>query len=117
MKRKSLLFISMMLVLSMFLAACGGKGNNAGSSKNGKKAAQDLSINIKTEPPTLNPGLANDTTSAAVLHQTFEGLTRFIGQDGTPENAMWEKVLKSLMTKKNIRLKFVTMQNGQTVTL
>ena len=56
MKRKSLLFISMMLILSIFLAACGG-GNDTGK-KDGENVAQDLRININTEPPTLHPGLA-----------------------------------------------------------
>ena len=57
----------MVLVLSVFLAACGGKGN----SKDGEKASQDLSINIKTEPPTLHPGLAEDSTSGTVLRQVL----------------------------------------------
>ena len=62
----------MMLVLSMFLAACGG-GDDTGK-KDGEKAAQDLRINIKTEPPTLHPGLAEDSTSGTVLRQVLEGL-------------------------------------------
>ena len=49
----------MILILSVFLAACGGKGNDAGSSKDGENATQDLRININTEPPTLHPGLAD----------------------------------------------------------
>ena len=72
MKKKSLLFISMLLILGVFLAACGG-GNNTGK-KDGKKVAQDLRININTEPPTLHPGLAEDSTSGTVLRQVLEGL-------------------------------------------
>ena len=114
MKKRSLLFLSMLLVLSMFLAACGGKGNNAGSSKDGEKATQDLSINIKTEPPTLHPGLAEDSTSGTVLRQVLEGLTR-INLEGKAELAL-RKMLKSLTIKKHIHSLFV-IQNGQTVTL
>ena len=33
-------------------------------------------ININTEPPTLHPGLAEDSTSGTVLRQVFEGLSR-----------------------------------------
>ena len=91
MKKRSLLFLSMLLVLSVFLAACGGKGDNAGSSKDGEKATQDLSINIKTEPPTLHPGLAEDSTSGTVLRQVLEGLTR-INLEGKAELAAAEDV-------------------------
>ncbi|WP_338449047.1 peptide ABC transporter substrate-binding protein [Niallia oryzisoli] len=92
MKKRTLLFLSMLLVLSMFLAACGGGKDEAGSSKDGaKKAAQDLRININTEPPTLNPGLAEDSTSGTVLRQVFEGLSR-INLDGKAELAAAEDV-------------------------
>ncbi|UAC49090.1 peptide ABC transporter substrate-binding protein [Bacillus aquiflavi] len=93
-KRFSLLF-SMLLVFSVFLAACGG--GNADGDKADKKdkaksnAEQELAININTEPPTLNPGLAKDSTSGAVLLQAFEGLTR-INKDGKPEEAMAKKI-------------------------
>ncbi len=90
MKKRLLLFFSMLLVLSMFLAACGGnKNNNAGGGK--EKVAQDLRINIANDPPTLHPGLAQDTTSGTVLRQTFEGLTR-INLEGQPENAIAKDV-------------------------
>ena len=91
MKKRSLLFLSMLLVLSVFLAACGGKGDNVGSTKDGEKATQDLSINIKTEPPTLHPGLAEDSTSGTVLRQVLEGLTR-INLEGKAELAAAEDV-------------------------
>ena len=58
MKKRSLLFLSMVLVLSVFLAACAGKGNNAGSSKDGEKATQDLSINIKKIAANFTPWLS-----------------------------------------------------------
>lgn len=89
MKKRSLLFLSMLLVLSMFLVACGGnKEDNAGSNKEEK---QELNININTEPPTLNPGLAEDSTSGTVLRQTFEGLSR-INLKGEAELAAAEDV-------------------------
>jgi len=100
-KRLSILF-SLLLVLSMFLAACSGNkettsnSNSSSSTDNEKKeekseVAQNLRININTEPPALHPGLAKDTTSGAVLNQTFEGLTR-ISPDGKPEPAAAEKI-------------------------
>src|SRR6478752_1698145 len=94
-KRLSILF-SLLLVMSLFLAACGfnkesGGSENASSDGGDKKKEQELRVNIKTEPFSLNPGLANDSTSSNVLLQTFEGLTR-IGKDGKPENAMAKDV-------------------------
>ncbi len=82
--------------MSLFLAACGfnkesGGSENASSDGGDKKKEQELRVNIKTEPFSLNPGLANDSTSSNVLLQTFEGLTR-IGKDGKPENAMAKDV-------------------------
>ena len=50
---------------------------------------QTLNVNIKTEPPSLHPGSATDTTSGAVLNQTFEGLMR-VNQEGEVEEAMAE---------------------------
>ncbi|WNS75759.1 peptide ABC transporter substrate-binding protein [Bacillus sp. DTU_2020_1000418_1_SI_GHA_SEK_038] len=103
MSKKNFIFISMLLVLSMFLAACGGakkttttetpKNNENGGEKQEEKAEvpQNLRININTEPPSLHPGLAKDTTSGAVLLQTFEGLTR-IDQEGKPVEAAAEKI-------------------------
>ena len=52
-----------------------------------KKQNKSLDININTEPPTLHPGLAEDSTSGTVIRQTFEGLSR-ISLEGKPELAV-----------------------------
>lgn len=82
--------------MSLFLAACGfnkeSGGSSSGGNDSGKAKSQDLRVNIKTEPFSLNPGLANDSVSGAVLRQTFEGLTR-LGKDGKPEEAMAKKLM------------------------
>nr|WP_281064458.1 peptide ABC transporter substrate-binding protein [Cytobacillus eiseniae] len=81
----------------MFLAACGGNDNadsgEKGSDSDAGKSdvAQELRVNINTEPPSLHPGLAKDSTSGTVLRQTFDGLTR-IGKDGKPEEAAAENI-------------------------
>ncbi|GIO26745.1 peptide ABC transporter substrate-binding protein [Ornithinibacillus bavariensis] len=99
-KKWSLLF-ALILGLGLVLAACGGdktggekKNNNEQSENSGENegsasegAEQVLNVNIKSEPPSLHPGLATDTTSGAVLYQVFEGLMR-INQEGVPEPAM-----------------------------
>lgn len=98
-KRFSILF-GLLLTLSLFLAACGGgekaeepavDDGNGTTVEEPAEVAQELQINITSEPPALNPGLASDSTSGTVLLQTFEGLTRN-GQDGTPEKAMAEDI-------------------------
>ncbi|KON89428.1 ABC transporter substrate-binding protein [Sporosarcina globispora] len=97
MNKRLSIFFSMLLVLSMFLAACSGGGDNAdGGEKGGDDGGksdvpQELRVNINTEPPSLNPGLAQDSTSGTVLRNVLEGLTR-IGPDGKPEKAMAEDI-------------------------
>lgn len=88
--------IVVVLTMGMVLAACGGNDSKEDSAKKGSDskdeslaAEQTLNINIKTEPPSLHPGTATDSTSSAVLYNTFEGLMR-INHDGKPEPAMAE---------------------------
>ncbi|WP_318614790.1 peptide ABC transporter substrate-binding protein [Sporosarcina sp. YIM B06819] len=106
------LLLALVFVMSLLLAACNGgkKGvskekeepakteNTEATTEETKKVEeptpareQKLNVNIKTEPPSLHPGLATDTTSGAVLNQTFEGLMR-VNQQGKVEEAMAEKV-------------------------
>ncbi|WP_368985583.1 peptide ABC transporter substrate-binding protein [Caldifermentibacillus hisashii] len=94
MKKRGSFLLVLLLLLGMILSACGGGSDKTGgeNSKNSEeKAKQGLKVNIKTEPFSLHPGLANDSTSGSVLRNTFDGLTR-IGKDGKPENAIAEKV-------------------------
>ena len=64
------LVISMLIVSSMVLTACGGSGALA-------EDPVTLNWNWGTEPPTIDPSLATDTTSVDVVGNTFMGLTRF----------------------------------------
>ena len=41
-----------------------------------KKQNKIFALNINTEPPTLHPGLAEDSTSGSVLRQVFEGFIK-----------------------------------------
>jgi oligopeptide transport system substrate-binding protein len=106
-KKWSLLLV-LLFAIGLVLAACNGGGNNAngddgdsGTEEQGGDSGntgteeggdsgdveQVLNVNIKSEPPSLHPGLATDTTSGAVLDQVFEGLMR-INQEGVVEPAM-----------------------------
>src|SRR5690625_3489455 len=100
--KKWSLLLALVFAMGMFLAACGGNDSaddkhtsDSGDNSNGGEGAladeQEFSMNIKTEPPSLHPGKATDSTSGAVLHQVFEGLTR-INPEGEPEEAMAEEI-------------------------
>src|SRR5699024_1094313 len=53
---------------------------------------QVLNITIKTEPPSLHPAKATDTTSSAVLDQVLEVSTRINQERGEPEEAKAEEM-------------------------
>ncbi len=109
-----------MLVLSLFLAACGGfsKKDDANDDKAGGKKSdvpQELRVNIKTEPFSLHPGLANDSVSGNVLRQTFEGLTTI--KDGKPELAAAESYeVSDDLTTYTFKLRDAKWTNGDPVT-
>src|SRR5699024_7757624 len=103
--KKWSLLLTIVFAMSMFLAACGGgesdESNGEADDSNATEETdgadgeeelaevQELSVNIKTEPPSLHPGTSTDTTSSAVLDQVFEGLTR-VNQEGEVEEGMAE---------------------------
>ena len=68
-------------VAALVAAGCGGGGggsnNNSGSGGNGKLAAnQTITIAWGAEPPSLDPGLATDTTSSNVLLNIMDPLVK-----------------------------------------
>ncbi|WP_409274428.1 peptide ABC transporter substrate-binding protein [Neobacillus sp. SCS-31] len=117
MKKRFSIFFSMLIVMSMFLAACSG-GDSASGDKDKKKkdVPQEMKVNINSEPFSLHPGLANDATSGGVLLQTFEGLTR-IDKDGKPQPAMAEDIQPSDdLTQYTFKLRDAKWTNGDPVT-
>ncbi|MCV2521282.1 peptide ABC transporter substrate-binding protein [Bacillus velezensis] len=83
--------VGLMLIFSLILSACGGFSGGPGGGKKDTKGQTTLNINIKTEPFSLHPGLANDSVSGGVIRQTFEGLTR-VNSKGEPEEGMASKI-------------------------
>jgi oligopeptide transport system substrate-binding protein len=82
--KKWIIMLVTMLSLSSVLAGCGGDQKASGDSKNVK---QEMTLNMTSEPPAIDPGLATDTTSGWVLDHIFEGLyTR--DKDGNPVPGM-----------------------------
>ncbi len=79
MRKKLFVLFSVMIVGAMLLSACApGAGEEV-------KAPVTLHWNFGTEPPTLDPALATDTTSVDVDRNLFVGLTQFNPQSGAVE--------------------------------
>ncbi|AZK46873.1 peptide ABC transporter substrate-binding protein [Paenibacillus lentus] len=102
-KKSLLLLLTLVLALSTLLAACGS--NDKGASNGGKNntpaenansgevklaADQTLRVNLSAEPPTFDPGQAQDSQANTVLKTMYEGLAR-IDDDGQPVPAAAEK--------------------------
>ncbi|WP_270181632.1 peptide ABC transporter substrate-binding protein [Alkalihalobacillus sp. CinArs1] len=81
-KSRWTLVLSLVLVLSMFLSACGGGGSNEGNGNAGgddsgsESAKQELNLTDSAEIPSMDTTQATDTTSFKAMNQVFEGLYR-----------------------------------------
>jgi oligopeptide transport system substrate-binding protein len=69
------------LALALVAAGCGGGGSKSGSSTtsgsgNANASGGTLTMAIGSEPPSLDPGLATDTTSAFVVGNINEPIIR-----------------------------------------
>jgi oligopeptide transport system substrate-binding protein len=118
-KKNLMLLTSMLLIIGMFLSmayvALTKKDIPVNDSSSSLELEQKLRINIKQEPNTLHPGLAEDVTSASVLLQAFEGLTR-IDLWGQTVNAA-AKVIKISDDQRTytFTLREATWSNGDAV--
>ncbi len=82
MRTKNLWLLLALLVSSLALVAagCGGDDEEAGSETGAategaaEAAEQVITVNWGTEPPSLDPGLASDTTSANILLNIMDPL-------------------------------------------
>ncbi len=84
----SFLSISMLFTSSVSVLASEAPTAAPAAKKPGDKT---LRINLVIDPPTLDPALADDSTSGAIARAAFDGLTR-IGKDGKVHNSVAEKV-------------------------
>jgi oligopeptide transport system substrate-binding protein len=80
-------------VLALAAAGCGGDDDDGGAAGTTGEAAaaaeQVITINWGTEPPSLDPGLASDTTSAAILLNIMDPLV-LLGDDNEPQASLAE---------------------------
>jgi len=76
--------------VALVAAGCGGGSESQPAADGGKKAAsQVLKMAWGAEPPSLDPGLATDTTSSNVLLNIMDPLVR-LGDDLQPVPALAE---------------------------
>ena len=74
-KLSSISSVAFSVVFLMVIAACGGSSDE-GSSEGKKAAKQEITVNWGAEPPSLDPGLATDTTSANILFNIMDPLVK-----------------------------------------
>jgi oligopeptide transport system substrate-binding protein len=86
-----LVAVAVVAVVAMVLAVgCGSDGDNNTAGEPGQPAAsQVLKMAWGAEPPSLDPGLATDTTSSNVLLNIMDPLVR-LGDDLEPAPALAE---------------------------
>lgn len=80
-----IVFMSIVLLMGMVLAACGNDGKSSGAGGD-----QVFRMILGSEPPSLDPGLAQDNNSSTVLRPIYDGLTRK-DENGEVKGAAAEK--------------------------
>ncbi|MGZ0051020.1 peptide ABC transporter substrate-binding protein [Brevibacillus gelatini] len=125
MKKNVFVAMSSILVLGAALAGCGGNqaapadNNTAGNNTETTAPAAGpkvLKLNLHSEPPTADPGIAEDTTSGTIILATFEGLTR-VGKDNKVQEAAAESYTVSEDGKKyTFKIRDAKWSNGDPVT-
>lgn len=82
MKRKFVLFISMLLIGTLLVTGCGGgtdtsKETDEGTGEGTETGEKILRSNNSSEPGSLDPALAQGTHESWILENVFEGLMTF----------------------------------------
>ena len=80
---RSLGFAGLMVVLALLAVSCGGSSSKSGSGGDGNT----ITVNWGTEPPSLDPGLATDTTSSNILLNIMDPLVK-LGDNLEPVPAL-----------------------------
>jgi ABC-type oligopeptide transport system substrate-binding subunit len=78
MKKRWLWPAAVVAALVLTAAACGGGGedNQSAQGTGGQAAEQVITVNWGAEPPSLDPGLATDTTSSNILLNIMDPLVK-----------------------------------------
>lgn len=125
MKKSKLLWLSsLVLVLSVFLAACGGgKDKDNSKDSDSKKdsgsldATQELNIIESAEIPTMDSVLVTDVVGSTVLNNVNEGLYRYNEENiAVPAIATGEPEVNKDGTVYTFKLRDAKWSDGSTVT-
>lgn len=109
MKKTLKVLSSLILIFSLLAGAFAG--NVSAQDEN-----TSLSLSVGAEPPTLDPGLATDSTSGSVIRNVFEGLTHNVDGEIHPGVAeSWETSEDELTWTFKLR-ENSTWSNGDPVT-
>jgi len=86
MERKHFTLLGLVTVVALLVTACAGGGDD------GQQTAADgiITINWSSEPPSLDPGLATDTTSSNILNNIMDPLVKLEGENLAPTPALAE---------------------------
>ena len=76
MRKRWLLPLALVASLVLVAAGCGGDDEEAGDTGGEPAAEQVITVNWGTEPPSLDPGLATDTTSANIIMNIMDPLVK-----------------------------------------
>lgn len=112
-RNKKVALTATALSLSAILAACGtDEEKTTTSTADGEK---ELNLLITSEPPSLHPQLASDTTSGAILENAFEGLTTM--KNGEPVlGAAEDYIVSDDLLTYTFKLRDAQWSNGEKVT-
>ncbi|MFF5996462.1 peptide ABC transporter substrate-binding protein [Lysinibacillus sp. KU-BSD001] len=121
MKWNKFLLLFMVLTFAAILVACNSDGEETtdkdtdDGTTTEAPAEKELNLLVASEPPSLHPQLATDTTSGLILQNVFEGLVTLV--DGEPELTGAEdfKVSDDLLTY-TFTLRDAKWSNGDPVT-
>ncbi|MFF2532778.1 peptide ABC transporter substrate-binding protein [Brevibacillus sp. NPDC058079] len=106
---------SIFLVLSSVLFLGGLMTGNEGIAKMAE-SKKVLRMNLQANPPTADPGIAEDSASLTIIRATFEGLTRK-GKDGKTHEAAAESYTISEDGKTyTFKIRKAKWSNGDQVT-
>lgn len=121
MKKNKYLVMLMLLLLSVVLVACNFGGEEDSSTDTGtdgstdESASKELNLVVASEPPSLHPQLASDTTSSTIMNNLFEGLMSLENGEPVPGVAESYEVSDDQLTY-TFKLRDSKWSNGDPVT-
>ena len=127
MKKNNFLVLMMLLLLSVVLVACNFGGEEETTDDSGTTTDTDtttddssggdkeLNLVVASEPPSLHPQLATDTTSSTIMSSTHEGLMTLKNGEPVPGVAESYKMSDDQLTY-TFTLRDAKWSNGEPVT-